>query len=68
MNETEIKDTLQRLAHAVVRNEIVNEYFLRQERPATVDEIGAQVREVDKQLLADTEWQARFPKLFVFRA
>ncbi len=48
MNETEIRDTLQRLAHAVVRNEVVNEYFMTQERPATADEIGAMVREVDK--------------------
>ncbi len=64
MNETEIRDTLQRLAHAVVRNEVVNEYFMTQERPATVDEIGAKVRELDKQLRADKDWQARFAKLF----
>ncbi len=63
MNETEIKDTLQLLARIVVTNEIVNEYFLRQERPATVDEIGAKVREVDKQL-QDTDLAQRFPKLF----
>ncbi len=63
MNDSEVKDTLQRLAHAVVRNEIVNEYFLRQERPATVDEIGAKVREVDKQLGENTHWQRRFPAL-----
>ncbi len=63
MNDSKVKDTLQRLAHAVVRNEIVNEYFLRQERPATVDEIGAKVREVDKQL-QDTDLAQRFPKLF----
>ncbi len=64
MNETEIKDTLQRLAHAVVRNEIVSEHFMTQERPATVDEIGAKVREVDKQLGENTAWQRRFPSLF----
>jgi len=42
MDDTEIKDTLQRLAHAVVRNEIVNEYFMTQERPATVGSRGGQ--------------------------
>ncbi len=63
MNETEIKDTLQLLARIVVRNEIVNEYFLRQERPATVDALGAKVREVTAQL-QDTDLAQRFPKLF----
>ncbi len=62
--DDDVKDTLQRLAHAVVRNEIVNEYFLTQERPATVDALGAKVREVDKQLRADTDWQQRFPDVF----
>ncbi len=38
MTDSEIKDTLQLLARIVITNEVVNEYFLRQERPATVDE------------------------------
>ncbi len=62
--DDDVKDTLQLLAHAVVRNEIVNEHFMTQERPATVDEIGAKVREVDKQLRADKDWQQRFPDVF----
>ncbi len=61
--DDDVKDTLQRLAHAVVRNEIVNEYFLTQERPATVDALGAKVREVTAQL-QDTDLAQRFPKLF----
>ncbi len=64
MNDNEVKETLQQLAHAVVRNEIVSEHFMTQELPATVDEIGAKVREVDKQLGENTAWQRRFPYLF----
>ncbi len=64
MNDSKVKDTLQRLAHAVVRNEIVSEHFMTQERPATVDEIGSKVREVDEQLAENTHWHRRFPALF----
>ncbi len=40
MTDSEIENTLQRLAHAVVRNEIVGEHFMTQERPATADKIA----------------------------
>lgn len=61
MNEEQIKDTLQRLARSVVINEIVIEHFLTQERRATVDEIGATIREITEQVEADVK--QRFPGL-----
>ena len=65
MDDTELRNTLQRLAHYVVRNEIVCEYFLTQALPVTRDEIGAKVREVDTRLTKYTNWQEnRFPGLF----
>ena len=65
MDDTELRNTLQRLAHYVVRNEIVCEYFLTQALPVTRDEIGAKVREVDTQLTKYTNCQEnRFPGLF----
>jgi hypothetical protein len=62
-SEMDTKDLLQRLAHYVVRNEIVNERYLVS-RGLSMDEIGATVREVDEQLKRDTDWQNRFPGLF----
>jgi Mn-dependent DtxR family transcriptional regulator len=56
MNEAQLIDTLKRLAHYVVRNEIVCEHFLTQKLPVSRDEIGAKVREVDEHLTANTEW------------
>jgi hypothetical protein len=65
MDDTELRNTLQRLAHYVVRNEIVYEYFLTQALPVTGNEIGSKVREVDTQLTQHTNWQQnRFPGLF----
>ena len=64
MNEDELKDTLQLLAHYLVRNEIVCERLLTQESPASPCDIAETVRDVDKQLEEHKEWQRRFPYLF----
>jgi Mn-dependent DtxR family transcriptional regulator len=64
MNDEQLKETLRALASYVVRNEIVCEHFLTQKLPVSGDEIGAKVREVDKHLHENTQWQSRFPGLF----
>jgi Mn-dependent DtxR family transcriptional regulator len=64
VNEEQLRETLRRLAHYVVRNEIVCEHFLKQETPIPMDEIGAKVREVDEHLKEHTAWQNRFSGLF----
>jgi hypothetical protein len=50
MDDTELRNTLQRLAYYVVRNEVVCEYFLTQALPVTRDEIGAK-RITDKSVV-----------------
>lgn len=62
MNDTETKDTLQRLARTVVANEVVTEHFLRQGRPATLEEIFVKFEEVTIHL--DENLAQRFPGLF----
>ena len=65
MYETQRRDTLESLAHYVVRNEIVCEHFLTQKLPVSREEIAAKVRAVDEHLKTNTEWQHnRFPGLF----
>jgi hypothetical protein len=64
MEEAQLRGTLQKLAHYVVRNEIVCEHFLAEELPVSREEIGAKVREVDEQLKEHTGWHNRFPVLF----
>jgi Mn-dependent DtxR family transcriptional regulator len=66
MNEMQLIKTLEKLAHYVVRNEIVCEYFLTQELPVSPEEICEKVNEVDSQLDANiTEWMPnRFPDLW----
>jgi hypothetical protein len=66
MNEIRLIKTLEKLAHYVVRNEIVGEYFLTQQLPVTPEEIREKVNEVDRQLDANiTEWMPnRFPDLW----
>jgi hypothetical protein len=64
MNEEQLTQILRNLAHELVRNEIVCEHFLTQQLPVSGCEIGAKVREVDRQLGEYTDWQNRFPGLF----
>ncbi len=64
MNNKQLQETLQQLAHYVTRNEIVCEHFLAQESPASPCDIAETVREVDNQLGENTAWQRRFPSLF----
>jgi hypothetical protein len=64
MDEQLLRKTLQGLAHVVVRNELVTEYFLTQRLPVPIDDIGEKVREIDQHLVKNTGWQNRFPGLF----
>ena len=64
MSEMQLIKTLEKLAHYMVRNQIVCEHFLTQELPVSRDEIGAKVREVDDYLKKNIGWQNRFPGLF----
>ena len=64
MNEQQLIETLRNLAHSVVRNEILTEYFLTQPLPVTPTLIGVKARELDKELGERTNWHERFPGLF----
>ncbi len=64
MEEAQLREILQRLAHYVVRNEIGCEHFLTEQLPVSRAEIAAKVREVDEYLKQNTDWQHRFPGLF----
>ena len=64
MEEKQLRQTLQQLAHDVVRNEIMNEHVLTEQLPFSQDELGAKMREIDHYLKANTDWHNRFPGLF----
>lgn len=63
MQEEPIQETLQSLAHYMVRNEMLSEHCL-QSLGVSQNDIGAKVRELDAQLQADDTLRKRFPELF----
>jgi hypothetical protein len=65
MNEKQLIDTLERLAHSVLRNELVYQHLLSGKLPVSREEIGAKEREIDEHLKENTGWRHnRFPGLF----